>query len=651
MNYVVQGIIHGRIATISTHDLVKQQAKGPTVHGHLNIERLAFLRALASGIPKADAMDRYFPDIPNRDRKAEAEATIAVARALARRLGDSAAHLIGTDIWALTKTKGPKPGLETIYDRDAFLEHLREVDPYVASHLEDCTEEDIHAEYLDRFGHNDAVGSIAFDDEDSRRGSRRNRLVDLHVDAIRRLEKITVETPTIWDKVRDWMPAHWTPPLAAAGIETLDDLGRRIRVGGCWYADIPDLKPGIAVKVKNYLERLLPGHYKPATPVTMDVVAKLTAEAPHVLKPIAQTTQTKPTPYPALHPSTLEDLCFGDPRQEQSPDQKAIDRWARAVVNSPTTARSYAKESRRFIAWLATERGGKQLAHIDSDDCLAYLTFLQNIPEPRISRRRLTTKEAGGLIFRGQLSDASVAQARVIVSSMCEWLFATGYMTKNPWRGLHKKVARVGVTNARRSKALSDDWMKKALGHLANQPPNPVKARMVFLLEFTTRTGLRPAELVNARIGHFVRTDEGLFLSVVGKGNRERWCVINPAAEDALRQYLRERGLPTLEGCEKDTPLISSTLDSSKPVGYQALHESFRVWMKNLTLAIGEQPITANKPTLHKLRHTFATLAVKDGVPYDVIQAQLGHQDINTTISTYATAPDARRAAEMNRLS
>jgi len=64
----------------------------------------------------------------------------------------------------------------------------------------------------------------------------------------------------------------------------------------------------------------------------------------------------------------------------------------------------------------------------------------------------------------------------------------------------------------------------------------------------------------------------------------------------------------------------------------------------------GELARSNNQPTLHKLRHTFATTAVKEGVPYDVIQTQLGHQDINTTISTYAAAPDARRVAEINRM-
>lgn len=650
MSNVIQGIVKGRIANISTHDLVRQQNRGPTIHGRLDIERLAFLRAVASGIPKATAMERYFPNVPARDRKEEAESTIAVARALARRHGDTSAHLIGMDIWSVTKTKGPKASLETSFDRDAFLAHLKKVDAYVAANLEDSSDEDVYAEWVSRFGHSDEAGSKVDEDEDPKVETRKNRLVAMHVDAVRRLEKITIETPTFWDDIEDWLPVNWIAPLAAAGIKSLDDLGKKVRLGGRWYADIPDLKPGIAAKLQKYLERLLPGRYKMAEPVTMEVVATITSNAPQgpLLQPhpALSIVDAPPALPPAASPlaqPTASMIAAKD-------DAKAIKSWIDAVTNSETTMRSYVKESRRFVAWLAKERGGKRLEHLDIDDCLAYLTFLQNIPEGYISRRRITGDEAGGLIFRGQLTDASVAQARTIVSSMCEWLFAVGYMVRNPWRGLHKKVARTRVTSARRSKAFNDDWMTKALDHLAKEPSSPAKARMIFLMEFTTRTGLRPAEIVNARMEDVHRTDEGLFIRVIGKGEKERWCVINHAAEGALRQYLRDRNLPPLESCGKDIPLVSSTLNNTQPVGYQALHESFTAWMKNLIAVVGEHPISNNQPTLHKLRHTFATTAVKDGVPYDVIQAQLGHQDINTTISTYATAPDARRVAEINRM-
>ena len=43
-----------------------------------------------------------------------------------------------------------------------------------------------------------------------------------------------------------------------------------------------------------------------------------------------------------------------------------------------------------------------------------------------------------------------------------------------------------------------------------------------------------------------------------------------------------------------------------------------------------------DKPfTLHQLRHTFATRALKAGVPISVVSKWLGHANISTTYDTY----------------
>jgi integrase len=51
--------------------------------------------------------------------------------------------------------------------------------------------------------------------------------------------------------------------------------------------------------------------------------------------------------------------------------------------------------------------------------------------------------------------------------------------------------------------------------------------------------------------------------------------------------------------------------------------------------------------TTHWLRHTFGTRAVAREVPLDVIQAQMGHASIQTTMGIYGRAPMKRRAEEL----
>jgi integrase len=41
----------------------------------------------------------------------------------------------------------------------------------------------------------------------------------------------------------------------------------------------------------------------------------------------------------------------------------------------------------------------------------------------------------------------------------------------------------------------------------------------------------------------------------------------------------------------------------------------------------------------HWLRHTFATRAIERAVPMEVVQAQLGHANLSTTMNIYAKAP------------
>ena len=81
-------------------------------------------------------------------------------------------------------------------------------------------------------------------------------------------------------------------------------------------------------------------------------------------------------------------------------------------------------------------------------------------------------------------------------------------------------------------------------------------------------------------------------------------------------------------------------------ISYQALYLTVRTWLKN---AINASILpTAERASLagasaHWLRHTFATRAIEREVPMEVVQAQLGHANISTTMNIYAKAPLERQ--------
>jgi integrase len=115
---------------------------------------------------------------------------------------------------------------------------------------------------------------------------------------------------------------------------------------------------------------------------------------------------------------------------------------------------------------------------------------------------------------------------------------------------------------------------------------------------------------------------------------------------DALLNYLSARGLPGIEQAPSNAPLLASLKDPMEPIGYQALYLTVRAWLRK---AISASALTsAERQSLtgasaHWLRHTFATRAIERAVPMEVVQAQLGHANLSTTMNIYAKAPLERQ--------
>ena len=238
----------------------------------------------------------------------------------------------------------------------------------------------------------------------------------------------------------------------------------------------------------------------------------------------------------------------------------------------------------------------------------------------------------------------------VIVASMFTWLQSAGYLSVNPWLLINQKTGDDASDRMLDSKALSESAMIEILKFIEQQPPCPARSRMRFILRFVESVGLRSAELLNARLEHFQLEPEGWVMQVHGKGARNRIAAVPGQAFAALQDYLELRGIGSIETAPPDTPLLASTLDPTKPIGYQALYEHVRGWLRkaisNSSLPLNERNRLAGAST-HWLRHTFGTRAIARDVPMDVIQAQMGHASIQTTTAIYGRAPIKRRVDEL----
>lgn len=123
------------------------------------------------------------------------------------------------------------------------------------------------------------------------------------------------------------------------------------------------------------------------------------------------------------------------------------------------------------------------------------------------------------------------------------------------------------------------------------------------VLEMLYGSGLRASELCSLKLSDF-HFHEGI-VRVMGKGNHERIIPINSASEYAVRDFYS----------------IDSSLFS------RLNRNSIWVIVKKYAIQCG---ITKNTYP-HLLRHSFATHLLRNGADIRIIQALLGHQNIETT--------------------
>jgi site-specific recombinase XerD len=268
------------------------------------------------------------------------------------------------------------------------------------------------------------------------------------------------------------------------------------------------------------------------------------------------------------------------------------------------------------------------------------MAFLEHVPERWISRRRAAPLEPGWAPFAGQLTLASRRQAVIIVASLFTWLVKGGYLVHNPWDLVNRRTGDDAAQHALDTRAFEPAVWAALLGWIESQARSPSRERMLFLLRFTEATGLRASELVSARLSDLRPVGGRWAMQVQGKGAKKRIAAVPTQALRALHTYLEARGLPPLERAPEDAPLIASVDDAAASIGYRALYETVRGWLRR---ALRWAPLTeaqrrsADKSSVHWLRHTCGTRALERGAPLEVVQAQLGHADPRTTMR-YAKA-------------
>jgi len=165
-------------------------------------------------------------------------------------------------------------------------------------------------------------------------------------------------------------------------------------------------------------------------------------------------------------------------------------------------------------------------------------------------------------------------------------------------------------------KALSDLDIEKLL-----QPPveaNSTELCTTAILELAYASGLRLAELRNLRLEQ-LHLEDG-FVTVIGKGNKERVIPLGRPAIEAIENYLQV-GRPEL--VKPRSP--ANVFLTQRGTAFAASTIWGRIKARVARVGIGRNV------TPHMLRHSFATHLLENGADLRVIQELLGHASISTT--------------------
>lgn len=262
------------------------------------------------------------------------------------------------------------------------------------------------------------------------------------------------------------------------------------------------------------------------------------------------------------------------------------------------TARTYHALLRRFTGW--AERGGVAgWRDVTPEVLLRYLEHERN-----------RSLEEPGATSTSRLSPSSLYLQIAALRSFFRFAEEEGHVTANPAE--HLSLPRRG---RRVPKALDEAEIRRLLEAPLEATPQALCTHAI--LETAYASGLRLAEIRHLRLEQ-LHLEAG-FVTVIGKGNKERVVPVGAAAVTALRRYLAVR--PTLVGPRSPGVVFLTQRGSA--------FAHVTLW-KRITGAVRRAGI-GRHVTPHMLRHSFATHLLAHGADLRVIQELLGHSSIATT--------------------
>lgn len=205
------------------------------------------------------------------------------------------------------------------------------------------------------------------------------------------------------------------------------------------------------------------------------------------------------------------------------------------------------------------------------------------------------------------------SQKRIIsgIKSFYRFLFIDGFISADPTELLESP--KIGL---KLPTVLTVNEINRILDSIDLTQPEGQRNRA--MLEVLYSCGLRVSELTSLRLSD-IYFDEG-FISVIGKGNKQRLVPISQTALKEIRYYLEDRELMPVKKGYEDTLFLSRRGTALSRIMV------FHVVKVQTELAGIQKNVSP-----HTFRHSFATHLLEGGANLIAIQEMLGHENVTTT--------------------
>lgn len=295
----------------------------------------------------------------------------------------------------------------------------------------------------------------------------------------------------------------------------------------------------------------------------------------------------------------------------------AMDEWVlglRAAKRSERTIEFYWDNMQRFVWWLEESDYQPVVQAVEASHIRLFLQYLEKNKHRWDSDTPQSNKPTSANTIH--------AYHRCLRAffNFCE---REGFIKVSPFHGGRISTPK---TPQRIIPAYSPEEVKNLLAVcLSHDTRNSLRDSAIIYTLFDT--GLRGSELCSLTPD---RLERGR-LRVIGKGNKERYAMMSPTTEKAIRDYIRK------ERADGEYLFLGK---AGEPMRRNGVYQMIERRAKQAGLEI---------KGLHTFRHAFATQAIISGMPVNAVQSLLGHESPTMTLRYGRMVTAVKEVEEMHR--